>query len=86
MRNTPRASWRPGIGAGLMAAVLFASGCNDGFVSKHVFRERQNGYLAFATSEELRPDSVLNVLNHLEREPSWSDSRPAVVHPRAAFA
>jgi hypothetical protein len=50
-----------------MAVVILATGCKDGFISKHEMRKRQNEYLAFATSEELRPESPLNVLNHLER-------------------
>ncbi len=67
--------------AALIAAVLVTSACNDGFVSKHAFRERQDDYLAFATSGEIRPESVLNVLNHLERarrDPSFRVPEGAV--------
>jgi hypothetical protein len=68
MRRDPKGRRSPGWrSAVLIAAALWTSACHDGFVPKQAFHERQNGYLAFATAGELRPGSLLNVLNHLER-------------------
>ncbi len=53
----------------LLLASLLAPfvACNDGYVGRIDFRERQDEYLAFATATPVNPGSTLNVLNHLER-------------------
>ncbi len=53
--------------AGILIAAVFVSGCDDGFVERSDFRERQRDYLEFATSGPIRTGSLLNILNHLER-------------------
>ncbi len=53
--------------ATLLALVAPLMACDDGFVDRVEFAERQGDYLAFATSTPLNPGSTLNVLNHLER-------------------
>jgi len=65
----------------LMLTALIGSGCRDGFVPRNWMRERQDEYLAFATSEALRPASILHVLNHLERarrDPAFAVAHGAV--------
>ena len=65
----------------LVLAALLGSACNDGFVSRKWMREQQNDYLTFATSEALRPTSILHVLNHLERarrDPSFAVAEGSV--------
>ncbi len=57
---------RRGLVASLLV-LLLGSGCQEGFVSWHESRAQQFAYLAFATAGPLRPGSILNVLNHLER-------------------
>ncbi len=62
MRATRRA-----VGIALIAILVLASGCKDGYVGRYDFRERQNAYLAVSTADPINPGSTLNVLNHLER-------------------
>ena len=51
-------------GGGAAAGPL---GSGNGFVDRHQWRDRQDGYLAFAT-ESLNQSSIANVLAHLARE------------------
>lgn len=62
-------------------AALLGSGCHDGFVPGNWMRKQQNDYLTFATSEALRPASILHVLNHLERarrDPSFAVAKGSI--------
>lgn len=55
------------LGFGLLTAALLVSGCGPRVDSPDAFRERQQDYLEFATAGPIRTNSLLNVLNHLER-------------------
>ncbi len=65
-------------GALLMVIALLALGCSDTSDTGSDLPARQNAYLAFATEQPLRPDSVLHVLNHLERASRDADFDVAV--------
>ena len=54
----------------LLPLLLVGSTCGgrSGFMPKSEFRERQDDYLAYATAGPIQPGSLLNVLNHLERQ------------------
>ena len=87
MKITPEFQHRPrslGVRAlvlGWMLLALPGASCQDGFVARDVFSDRQAEYLAFATAAPLRPGSVLHVMNHLERarrDPSFEVADGAV--------
>ncbi len=67
--SRPRFALSPSVPRIALAFALLAPlvACDDGYVARRDFFERQNDYLAFATATPINPGSTLNVLNHLER-------------------
>ncbi|MGH0032975.1 MAG: hypothetical protein ACQGVC_24550 [Myxococcota bacterium] len=73
------------LAAALAALALASLGCHDGYVSREWMHERQAEYLDLATEDPIRPGSLLNVMNHLERQErgEWFEVPEGAIPPDA---